>query len=174
MKLLKTISNKDFDLPVVKEEGRMPRIREAARAVLMDNDYKIALLFVSKKDYHKLPGGGLEEDENISQALEREILEETGCKAEVMTEIGEVEENRENFLLNQKSYCFSAKLIGEKGEPDFTDSEKDEGFILKWVSVEEAIKLIHEDKPSDYQGRFIQVRDLTLLKEFQRQIELNG
>ena len=80
----------------------------------------------------------------------------------------------ENFLLNQKSYCFSAKLIGEKGEPDFTDSEKDEGFILKWVSVEEAIKLIHEDKPSDYQGRFIQVRDLTLLKEFQRQIELNG
>jgi len=42
------------------------------------------------------------------------------------------------------------------------------------VSVEEAIKLIHEDKPSDYQGRFIQVRDLTLLKEFQRQIELNG
>jgi 8-oxo-dGTP pyrophosphatase MutT (NUDIX family) len=174
MKLLKTISNQDFGLAVQVEAGQKTRMREAARAIVLDGSYKIALLFVSKKNYYTLPGGGLEENESIIQALEREILEETGCRVEVMTEIGEIKEHRENYLLTQKSYCYSVKVVGEKGEPVFTDKEKDAGFQLKWCSLDDAIKIMVHNKLIDYRGHFIQLRDLTFLKAFAKQIELNG
>ena len=174
MKLLKTISNNDLNLPVEVEKDSKVHLREAARAVVLDDKYNIAILFVSKQDYHKLPGGGLEEDESISQALDREILEETGCHIKVMSEIGEIEEHRENYLLTQKSYCFSAKLMGEKGKPGFMDDEIEDGFVLKWVELKTAIELLKQDKPKDYQGHFIQVRDLKFLQEFAKQIDFNG
>lgn len=63
-------------------------IREAARAVVFDENNFMPLLFVSKHNYHKLPGGGIEKGENKMQGLEREFLEETGCEIEVDREIG--------------------------------------------------------------------------------------
>jgi 8-oxo-dGTP pyrophosphatase MutT (NUDIX family) len=78
-----------------------------ARAVLLDSNGQVHLLFVSKHGYHKLPGGGLEEGEDAAQALERELMEEVGCKAEVITELGTIEECREypDGGLRQISYC---------------------------------------------------------------------
>ncbi len=32
------------------------RVRKAARAILLDNENKLALLHVKKRGYHKLPG----------------------------------------------------------------------------------------------------------------------
>ena len=58
-----------------------------------------------------------------------------------------------------------ANVSGEKGEPNFTQKELDGGFKIKWVSLPEAIKLLEADRPDDYEGTHIQIRDTIFLKE---------
>jgi hypothetical protein len=53
MKLLREIKDKDFD----KVSGW--KLRGASRAVLFDSKGLVPLLFVSKHNYYKLPGGGM-------------------------------------------------------------------------------------------------------------------
>lgn len=164
MLLLKTIKDSNIFPDQIDEEKVPGKHREAARAVVFDNENKIALLYVSKYAYHKLPGGGLEEGEYISKALEREIKEEIGCRAEVTDEIGEIIEHRIQHNLFQINHIYLAKLLGEKGEPDFTGEEIADGFEIKWLSLPDAIKALENDNTDDYQGKFIKIRDLTALK----------
>lgn len=139
--------------------------REAARAVVSDDAGKIALLHVGLHDYHKLPGGGIDEGEDISTALERELLEEIGCKAEVSGGLGVIVEYRDQYELEQTSYCFTARQVGEKGDPEFTEKELNEKFSIVWTDdIESAISLLEQDNPTNYEGKFIKVRDLTLLR----------
>jgi len=131
----------------------------------------IGILYVSKYNYHKLPGGGLDGDEVIKEALKRECLEEIGCGVEIFGELGEIIEYRDKWSLKQHSYCYLANVVGEKGDPDFTQKEIDNGFEIKWVSLDEAIKLLEEDKPEGYEGGFIQIRDRSFLKEAKHFLE---
>lgn len=58
--------------------------RHAVRTIVEDpTTRKIALIFVQKGQYYKLPGGGIEVDEDHTFAAEREALEEIGCKVKV-------------------------------------------------------------------------------------------
>lgn len=140
------------------------RTREAARAVVFDADGKVALLHVGKHKYHKLPGGGIDAGENIPTALARELMEEIGCEAEVTGELGEVIEHRNRFEMIQKSYCFTAKIVGEKGAPDFTEHELANEFSIVWANdLEHAIELLEADKPDNYEGKFIKIRDTAIL-----------
>ena len=61
MELLKEIKDKKFP-----EDESTLKIREASRAILFDENDLIPLLFVSKYNYHKLPGGGIDEGEDKS------------------------------------------------------------------------------------------------------------
>jgi 8-oxo-dGTP pyrophosphatase MutT (NUDIX family) len=161
MKLIKIIQFKELK----PEDIEKFEVRRAARAVVFDNDKNIGILYVSKYKYHKLPGGGLEGDESIEEALRRECLEEVGCNIQTFGELGEVVEYRDQWSLKQHSYCYLANMVGDKGEPDFTQKEINNGFEIKWVSLKEAIKLLENDKPEGYEGAFIQIRDISFLKE---------
>lgn len=164
MKHLLTITNKDFDpkSPDVSHDGY--KSRQAARAVVTDASGRVPLLFVSKHNYHKLPGGGVEVGEDMKIALARELLEEIGCEAEANGEVGEIVEYRESWNLKQISYCYIATQHGKINPPDFTESELREGFEIKWLeNLETAIKTLKVDKPDNYEGKFIQKRDLTFL-----------
>ncbi len=161
MKLIKTIQFKDLK----SEDSDKFDVRKAARAVVFDNDKNIGILYVRKYNYHKLPGGGLKGKESINLALKRECLEEIGCKIESFVEVGEIIEYRDKWSLKQHSYCYLANIVGDKGKPDFTSKELDNGFEIKWVSLEDAIKLLENDKPECYEGKFIQIRDVSFLKE---------
>ncbi|TXG76136.1 NUDIX domain-containing protein [Patescibacteria group bacterium] len=165
MKNVLTIHEQDIvpDAPDIDTAGF--RKREATRAVVLDNDGKIALLRVGLYDYHKLPGGGIDEGEDIPTAIERELLEEIGCKAEVTGEVGKIVEYRNQFELVQTSYCFKAAQVGEKGKPDFTEKELREQFSIVWADdIDGAISLLEQDEPTNYEGKFIKIRDLALLK----------
>lgn len=88
MKRLFTIDLKDYsdDMPVYE--------KHCVRAVII-RDGKYIMQLSSGGEY-KLPGGGTEKDETHIDALEREVMEETGLKIkrDTVTEIGEVLEIR--------------------------------------------------------------------------------
>ena len=139
-------------------------IRKAARSVAFNDENKIAILNVSRYNYHKLPGGGIEDGEDIYEALRREMLEEVGANIEVTGEIGTIIEYRNKFELLQISYCYKANIVGELMSTNFTDKELSGGFMLEWRTLDEAIEMLKSDKPANYEGEFIIKRDLEFLK----------
>lgn len=166
MKLLLTITEQDFDPSVPQKDSSHYRERSAARAVLLDPNGQVFLLNVSKHGYHKLPGGGIDEGEDIKQALERELMEEVGCKAEIVTELGSLIEFRdyEDGGLRQTSYCYLAKQTGQQEESSLEEGELEDGmFEVKVGSIDEAIALLESDEPNNLEGKFIQKRDLCFL-----------
>lgn len=142
--------------------------REAARAIVLNKRGEVFLLNVSKCGYHKLPGGGVDEGEDISRALEREMLEEIGCQAEVTGEVGIIIEYRDQRRLKQTSYCYLAKRVGSEQTNALTEEEISEGFErVMAINVAEAIKILEQDSPNNYEGKFIRLRDLHFLKTVQ-------
>ncbi len=155
------------DRPVTKEDKIWNR--EASRGVVFDKEGLMPLMFVSKFNYHKLPGGGIEKGETRADACKREMMEETGCEVEIDKEIGMVTEFRP-FMGNlfQTSYCFLGRVIDKKGTSSLEESEKEEGLELTWVTPPEAIKILKSDKPKNHEGEFILKRDLAFLEEASR------
>ena len=140
--------------------------RQASRALVTDNEGKIALLHARTYSYYKLPGGGVEEGEDFVEALRRECLEEIGCTIEVLGELGIIEEYRKTENLYQISYCYYAKVIGEKGTPDFTESEIKNGVEVVWVEKEKAIALIQGSELENGLGSSVKLRETTFIEEF--------
>lgn len=97
------------------------------------------------------------------------MLEETGCEIAVGAELGEIVEYRSGHgfdwlrNLHQTSYCFLADITA-KGVPEFTESEIDEGFELRWMTLDEAIAQLERDMPDNAEGKFIVQRDLKFLR----------
>lgn len=165
MKQILTI--RDSDIYPGKENASFKNFkkRNAARAVVINDKNQIALLKSTTHNYHKLPGGGVEPGEDMKLALKRELLEEIGCTANIMSEIGEIIEYRDKHKLKQISHCYLAKQVGEHQMPSFTQVEIDEGFEVIWAdNIDIAIELIKQDKLQNYDGLFIQRRDTTFLQ----------
>lgn len=167
MKNLLTIKEQDIvpDSPVT--DTSTFRKRGAARAVLLDESGQVYLLNVSKHGYHKLPGGGIDDGEDIKQALERELMEEVGCKAEIIAELGTVVEyrNYDDGGLEQTSCCYLAKQAGEQVASALEEGELAEGmFEVKAKNIDDAIALLQKDKPDNLEGKFIQKRDIAFLQ----------
>lgn len=141
------------------------KIRKSSRAVVVDENGLIALLHVSKAGYYKLPGGGFEGSENPLMALARECKEEIGCEVEVLNELGLVTEYRKKFNLKQISYCYTAKVIGEKKPPEFDASEIEHGFEVVWLKYSEAVVTLDKEQfPILYEGgTYIIPRDRAIL-----------
>jgi 8-oxo-dGTP diphosphatase len=163
MELLKTIRDKDLGL-ATPEPSEWKR-REAARAVVFDVQNNVALLHATKKHFHKLPGGGLEDGEDPTTALRREIREEIGCEIDDPQDLGTVDEYRAKYGVYQTSYCYTARVVGEKGRPSLMEDEIEDGFETVWMSLEDAINTLAGESTVDhYEGKFIVVRDLFILR----------
>jgi len=146
------------------EEASNYEKRKAVRAIIFDDNNLIAMIHATNDKYYKLPGGGIEDGENIFEALARECKEEIGCEIEVQERLGEVVEYRRSSNLNQTSFCYIARIIGEKGDPNLTESEISGGFKTIWLSIEEAINNLNQSHPSFIWAKYMVARDLALLE----------
>lgn len=178
MALLLEICEEDLGLEkniVSKYEERI-----GARAIIFDKsksqgngkivNCKIALLYVGKKGYHKLPGGKADLNESLNECLMREVLEETGCKIKVTGEVGSIIEYRNKYAVKQTSYCFLAEAVS-CSVPKFTIEEIEDEYKLEWVTLDEAILLFKSEKAKGYKGKFILKRELKFLEEAKKRIK---
>ncbi|MCC6711101.1 MAG: NUDIX domain-containing protein, partial [Candidatus Pacebacteria bacterium] len=90
MQLIATINPEQ----TTEQESKTYQIREAVRAIVIDEQNNLAILHVTNYQYYKLPGGGINPGENKLTALKRECLEEIGCEIEITAELGKIIEYR--------------------------------------------------------------------------------
>lgn len=155
----------DFDMPESGDEGSFVT-RTAARAVLIDKDYRIALINARKRGYYKLPGGGIDEGELISEALNREVLEEAGWKIETLCPLGYTHETRHKFEQFNVSYAFLTRATEFVGT-QLMEDEIEDGFELEWFdTIDDAIAAVEKIDTTDmiYQAKFFTARELAILR----------
>ncbi len=166
MKLLAEISDRTLGIGESEVIGNTYELRKSARAILRKPDGTIAVQYLTNHQFHKLPGGGVEHDETLEEALQRELLEEVGCHATIQNCIGVVIEYRAKYNMIAISYCFIADVIEPILEPKLDHAEIEEGVTHIWIAPEEAIEKMRKDPHTKYQTPFILARELTFLKEY--------
>ena len=107
-----------------------------------------------------MPGGGIKKWETAKNAMKRECLEEIGCRVKILKKLGIVTENRKKLNMVQKSYCYIAKVKGEKGTPALEAHEIDECAEIVWTTIDDAIRKIEEGRS---ENPYITERNIFLL-----------
>jgi len=165
----------DSDFYSCKREYILEINRYTSRGILINELDNVAIMYMSKNGFYKLPGGGIEDGETEQQAFIREIKEETGRNCEIILKLGILEEHKNKNAFFQYSHCFYAKVVGDITENNLTDNEKQLGLKLEWFSIEEAIKIVGIcfRKCNDYGFRFMLLRDLNILQYVYSEIKNN-
>ena len=144
--------------------------RPSARGIII-KDGKIALVYSKAENYYKFPGGGIKDDEDKRTALIREVREETGLIVvpETIKEFGSViRRQKSNYSLNtifeQENYYYICETEIEVKNQKLDDYEKEAGFILRLVNIDDAIKTNEEYNSTDQFNEIMIKRDLKVLK----------
>ncbi len=108
---------------------------------------KIALVYAENEGYFKFPGGGIHEGEDRTEALIREVSEETGLSAipESVVEYGVVPRLQcSDFLpdtvFDQDSFYYFCRAGEGTHQQNLDAYEAEAGFKLQVVSFEEAVR----------------------------------
>ncbi|MEX1029099.1 MAG: NUDIX domain-containing protein [Paenibacillaceae bacterium] len=155
MRLIRRITDSDI-------QGGIPELispisRHGSRGVLVDNMLNVAMMYMAQLNLYKLPGGGIEEGENTKDAFLREIKEETGYEAEIIQEIGYIEEHKKRNDFMQYSHCFVAKANDKQGNATLSKSEMQLGMVVEWMTLDKALEVMNDSflQCDDYSTRFM-------------------
>ena len=166
------IEDADFGFDTPKEWT--DKIRFCVRILLTDEEGKICMVKSEKYGYMQIPGGGIEKNETIKQALRRETEEETGWLISDTRPLGLILERREDVRNTRDwvryiSYVFVAKPERDVGTK-YMDDEIAEGFAPMWIKLEDIIAGLEADEGhiESYSGNFSNRRDLLIAKYFQK------
>ena len=140
MKQLFAIDLKDY------EEGDRVSRRPSARGIIMKKD-KIALVYSRKEHYYKFPGGGIKDNEEKEQALIREVREEVGLQVipGSITPFGSVlRRQKSNYapdtIFEQENFYYFCETEDRVTQQQLDDYEQEAEFVLRFVSLDEAIE----------------------------------
>lgn len=118
--------------------------RKAARAIVLDGE-DILMLYTERYHDYTLPGGGVDEGEDILQGMVRELEEETGAQnIHNIKPFGLYEEFRPWYkddadVMHMVSYCFTCKIDRELGDTNYEDYEIKNGMKPVWIKIRDAI-----------------------------------
>lgn len=163
MKLIYELNDKI----ILGRDGRSSKApRLTARAVVKNQDGLYAVMYAEKFKLHSLPGGGVEDGEDVLTALRREVYEETGCVCDEVRELGIVTENRASLDYTQINYYYVVTTTHTPDETHLTESEQANHTEVQWHSFDEMVRLIHEQEFDRVQGKYLKARDVAALKEY--------
>ena len=155
-----------------KDESEKYELRYSARGIIFNDEGKIAFINAKNYGYHLFPGGGIEEGENIEEALEREVEEEIGVDVEIEKEFFRVKEIRRSNRQILYSYFYTGKVVKNKGDEarKLEEHEILAGFETEWVSIDEAIKILKEEGYSSILDKYSYIRNLKVLEVLKKEI----
>lgn len=135
----------ELDHPALESRhGRVFR-RHAARGIVLRGS-RMLLLFTERYNDFSLPGGGVDEGEDIQAALRRELEEETGAReVRVQQHYGYIEEYRPlrkpgYDLMHMSSHFFVCDVAAKLAAPRMEAHEIGNGMRPVWVDIAEAIR----------------------------------
>lgn len=143
MRQLFTIDLKDYD-----PNGKKI-YRPSVRGIILNKDGEAAMIYSLKYHFYKFPGGGMEGNETQLETLIREVREETGMTIipETVKEFGEAlkiqagDDTGENTIHIQQNFYYTCDVKEEIGDQELDADEKDAEFVLKFVPIDEAIRV---------------------------------
>ena len=144
--------------------AKAPRL--TARAIVKNQDGLYAVMYADKFKLHSLPGGGVEDGEDVLTALRREVYEETGCICDEIQELCIVSENRASLDYTQINYYFVVTTTHTPGENHLTEAEQNSRTVVQWHSYDEMVRLINEQEFDRIQGKYLKARDVAALREY--------
>jgi len=139
--------------------------RRTVRAIIKKED-KYSVTFMQGGDVFIFIGGGINEDEDIIDALKREALEESGIEVEPVKHICTIQNysKRKDSIEYWHSDYYLCKVISEGHELSLEDYEKENGIEIRWYTKEEMIKQLRDYPTSHSFGRSVQNRELLAFK----------
>ncbi len=123
--------------------------RNATRAIVLDGE-DVLLLYTERYHDYTLPGGGLDDGEDVIAGLVRELEEETGAQnIHGIKPFGLYEEYRpwhkdDADVMHMISYCYTCKIDRTLGETAYENYEVKNGMRPVWMNIHEAIA--HNEK----------------------------
>ncbi len=145
--------------------------RPSVRGIILKDNSKIALVYSEKEKYYKFPGGGIHKDEDKKEALIREVREEVGLTVipESICEFGSVMRRQKsnvspNTIFEQENFYYMCKTKNRIVDQDLDDYEAEAGFTLRFVSLDEAIRVNSAYKSEDYFNEIMIMRETKVLQ----------
>lgn len=120
--------------------------RQAARAVIF-RGHQLLMVKLTKTEEYKFPGGGVEDNENILDALRREVMEEAGVTVkEIKSCLGYIDQIYPDLYsadttFYMRSVYYLVDIDETVGKTQLSSSEKALGFVPEWVDLTQAINL---------------------------------
>ena len=138
------------------------KIREASRAIIV-KDGKILLTHELNTSVFMTPGGGLEENETLTECCIRELKEETGYIV-----------NPVKQFLKINEYCFETMYVSNyficeiEGEckRNLTEIEVEHGAVPEWVDLNTAIAIFGEYEMYREDVASLYLREYTTLNKY--------
>lgn len=160
MRHLFTIDTKDYN------PNGSRKCRPSVRAIIIRCG-KVLMIHSLKYDYYKFPGGGIEPGESLTEALYREVAEESGF-AVVPGSIREyglvhrITRGDESDIFDQENFYYCCDISVAVGQ-DLDDYEAEEGFTPEFVTPEQAIET---NRFHDHHGKWgiVQERESPVLE----------
>lgn len=150
--------------------------RPSARGIIIQDD-RIALVYSPKEKYYKFPGGGIHPGEDKKVALVREVQEETGLVVmpDSITEFGSVmRRQRSNYspdtVFEQENFYYVCGVEKEIAAQNLDDYEKEAEFTLRYVPIDEAIRVNEQYRTDDFFNEIMIKREAKVLRLIRRQL----
>lgn len=160
------------------EDKGYDHVRVIVRAILINENNEIALIKVrgtdefGYRDYYETPGGGVEKNETLTEALIREIDEEVGYKIHSIKPLGRVEDFY-NLLKRKNINCYFYAKLGEKTQVHLLEKEKQifEGIV--YVSLDKVLEILKHNNKNKL-GKLVYNREYPIFEKVVKEFkELN-
>ncbi|MCD4827417.1 MAG: NUDIX domain-containing protein [Acholeplasmataceae bacterium] len=168
--------------PIIIEEGivqKPDKFRTTVRAVIIDDDHQVLMVYSKLYDDYTFPGGGLKEDEDKIKALKRELREELGArKITILQNLGSIEEVKyglfdKSSIYLQTSIYYVVK-IESTGKQKLEYREKMHGIKPTWKHIDFVIehnkRVMYDENHQAYGLKTVLVREQIVLEKIK---ELN-